>query len=98
VNTTEAVATGPTRARSTIRSRNKWTSVNPPTGWNSIGDSASLILPDGSFMLADWLLLWTGQQVLGTVSGTNRDLGDSYDHLDVQQGSVELSLHGPKRA
>jgi hypothetical protein len=48
----------------------KWTAVNPPSGWNSIGDSASLILPDGSFMLADCCFFGTGKQVLGTVSGT----------------------------
>ncbi|HEX8816398.1 MAG TPA: hypothetical protein VF753_12930 [Terriglobales bacterium] len=33
--------------------KNKWTKVNPPTGWTSIGDSQSVVLPDGTFMLAN---------------------------------------------
>jgi len=49
----------------------KWTSVTPPSGWSSIGDSASLILPDGSFMLADCCFFGTGKQVLATISGTS---------------------------
>jgi hypothetical protein len=49
---------------------NAWTSVTPPTGWGSIGDSESVILPDGTYMLADCCFFGTGQQVLATVSGT----------------------------
>src|SRR5579872_1972494 len=30
---------------------NTWTGVNPPSGWTTIGDSPSVILPDGTFML-----------------------------------------------
>jgi hypothetical protein len=30
---------------------NKWTNVNPPSGWGEIGDSPSIVLPDGTFML-----------------------------------------------
>jgi hypothetical protein len=30
---------------------NTWTSVTPPTGWNSIGDSPSAVLPNGQYML-----------------------------------------------
>ncbi len=30
---------------------NTWASVAPPPGWTSIGDSASEVLPDGTFML-----------------------------------------------
>jgi len=30
---------------------NKWTNVNPPSGWTEIGDSPSVVLPDGTFML-----------------------------------------------
>ena len=29
---------------------NTWTSVTPPTGWNSIGDSPSVILTNGTYM------------------------------------------------
>ena len=30
---------------------NKWASVAPPPGWTNIGDAASDVLPDGTFML-----------------------------------------------
>jgi hypothetical protein len=30
---------------------NKWASVAPPPGWTNIGDSASAVLPNGTFML-----------------------------------------------
>jgi hypothetical protein len=30
---------------------NSWTSVSPPPGWTNIGDAASDVLPDGTFML-----------------------------------------------
>jgi hypothetical protein len=30
---------------------NKWASVAPPPGWTNIGDAASEVLPDGTFML-----------------------------------------------
>ena len=32
---------------------NKWTSVNPPSGWNTIGDAQNVNLPNGKFLLAD---------------------------------------------
>jgi hypothetical protein len=31
----------------------EWTKVNPPNGWTIIGDSQSVVLADGTFMLAD---------------------------------------------
>jgi hypothetical protein len=49
---------------------NAWTSVTPPSGWASIGDSESVILPDGTYMLADCCFFGTGEQVTATVSGT----------------------------
>jgi hypothetical protein len=49
---------------------NSWSSVSPPTGWNSIGDSESIMLPDGTYMLADCCFFGTGKQVLATISGT----------------------------
>lgn len=30
---------------------NKWENVNPPSGWNEIGDSPGIVLADGTFML-----------------------------------------------
>jgi len=32
---------------------NVWTAVNPPTGWTTIGDSPSVVLPDGRFLLGN---------------------------------------------
>jgi len=31
--------------------KNKWTKVNPPSGWGEIGDSPSVVLPNGTLML-----------------------------------------------
>jgi len=30
---------------------NKWTNITPPLGWSTIGDSPSIVLPDGTFMM-----------------------------------------------
>jgi hypothetical protein len=49
---------------------NAWTSVTAPSGWASIGDSESVVLPDGNYMLGDCCFQNTGEQVLATVSGT----------------------------
>lgn len=32
---------------------NAWTPINPPSGWSTIGDAQSIILPDGTFMMAN---------------------------------------------
>jgi len=34
---------------------NAWTEVKPPRGWQNIGDSPSVVLPDGQFLLGDKL-------------------------------------------
>jgi len=54
---------------------NTWKSVTPPGGWGSIGDSASLILPDGTYLLADCCFFGTGQDVTATISGNDSDPG-----------------------
>lgn len=40
---------------------NVWTTVTPPSGWTSVGDAQSVVLPNGSFMLANAL---TEQQAI----------------------------------
>jgi hypothetical protein len=50
---------------------NEWTSVNAPSGWSSIGDAESIVLPDGTYMLASCCFFGTGQQALASISGTN---------------------------
>jgi hypothetical protein len=47
--------------------KDSWTSVSPPTGWHSIGDAQSAILPDGTYMLADCC---TEQAATAAISGT----------------------------
>jgi hypothetical protein len=32
---------------------NSWTSIAPPSGWTTIGDAQSVVLPNGTFMLAN---------------------------------------------
>jgi hypothetical protein len=44
-----------------------WTNVNPPTGWTKIGDSGSVVLQDGTYMLANCC---TTQEAKATISGT----------------------------
>jgi hypothetical protein len=46
---------------------NTWTSVSPPSGWSTIGDAQSIILPNGSYMLADCC---AAKQAIATISGT----------------------------
>ena len=31
--------------------KDKWTMINPPAGWNNIGDAPSIVLPDGRFVI-----------------------------------------------
>jgi hypothetical protein len=50
---------------------NTWTSVSPPSGWSSIGDAESIILPDGTYMLASCCFFGTGEQALAAISGTS---------------------------
>jgi hypothetical protein len=32
---------------------NSWTSITPPSGWTHIGDAASVVLPNGTFMIGN---------------------------------------------
>ncbi len=32
---------------------NSWTSISPPSGWTHIGDAASVVLPNGTFMIGN---------------------------------------------
>ena len=33
--------------------KNKWTAIDPPANWTSIGDAQSVVLPDGTYMQAN---------------------------------------------
>ena len=37
----------------TVGTKGKWTPVAPPAGWTTIGDASSVVLPNGTFMLAN---------------------------------------------
>src|SRR5579862_1529872 len=50
---------------------NSWTSVSPPSGWSTIGDAESIILPNGTYMLANCCDSNPSQQALATISGTS---------------------------
>ncbi len=63
---------------------NKWTSVAPPSGWANIGDASSVVLPNGTFMLADSLtgqaaflepttLTWKAASMAGKADGNNEE-------------------------
>ena len=62
---------------------NVWTVVTPPGGWNTIGDAESVVLPDGTFMVANccsfpFLAALLNEKTLGwTPTGANKQ--DSYD-------------------
>ena len=49
---------------------NSWTSVAAPTGWSTIGDAESIILPNGTYMLANCCDSGPAQQALASITGT----------------------------
>jgi hypothetical protein len=49
--------------------KNSWTSVSPPSGWSTIGDAESVVLPNGTYMLANCCDS-PGQAGLASISGT----------------------------
>jgi hypothetical protein len=48
--------------------KNSWTSVTAPSGWSHIGDAESVILPDGTYMMADCC---SSENALASISGKN---------------------------
>jgi len=72
---------------------NVWTSVGPPSGWATIGDAQSIVLPNGQYMLANCC---TKQQALlnlatmtWTPTGSNKaDINDEEGWTLLPDGSV----------
>jgi len=72
---------------------NVWTSVAPPSGWTTIGDAQSIVLPNGQYMLANCC---TKQQALlnlatmtWTPTGSNKaDINDEEGWTLLPDGSV----------
>jgi hypothetical protein len=48
--------------------KDSWTAVPAPSGWGTIGDASSTILPDGTYMLSNCCTL---DSALASISGTN---------------------------
>jgi hypothetical protein len=62
---------------------NVWTTVNPPAGWNNIGDSPGIVQPDGVFMLGQGGISSTKQvtfnaSTLTWTAITNTGKADTY--------------------
>ena len=53
-----------------------WTPVMPPTGWTTIGGAQSVVLPDGTYMLADSKskkqALWNASNLTWTPTGSSK--------------------------
>ncbi|HEY3637526.1 MAG TPA: hypothetical protein VGK90_05185 [Rhizomicrobium sp.] len=67
-----------------------WVPVTAPHGWQSIGDAQSIVLPDGSYMLAECC---TEQEVIASISGTSvkwADTGTGKDDLNDEEGWTSL--------
>ena len=57
--------------------------MSPPSGWTTIGDAESVILPNGTYMLANCCDS-PGKQALAAINGTSVTWtqGSSYDYND----------------
>jgi len=68
---------------------NTWTTVNPPTGWSSIGDSPCIVLDDGTFMMGQNAskkqVLFNATTLTWTAIGTGK--ADNYS----EEGFCKLS-------
>jgi hypothetical protein len=55
---------------------NSWTSVNPPSGWTTIGDAQGVVLPNGTYMQANCCTkqsaLLDPASLTWTLTGTNK--------------------------
>jgi hypothetical protein len=56
--------------------KNKWTNVNPPSGWGDIGDSPAIVLPNGSMMLGQNFsqasALFDDEKLSWTIAGSGK--------------------------
>lgn len=63
---------------------NKWTMVNPPTGWTTIGDAQSVVLADGTYMQANCCT--TQSALLDTTTLTWTITGDGKNDVNDEEG------------
>jgi hypothetical protein len=72
---------------------NSWTSVTPPAGWTTIGDAESVVLPNGTYMLANCCTsqgaLWNPTTLAWTATGTGKfDANDEENWTILPNGSI----------
>ncbi len=63
---------------------NTWTSVSPPSGWHSIGDASSVILPNGTMMIGN--CCYTYQALYGEASSTWTQTGTGKHDQNSEEG------------
>jgi hypothetical protein len=73
--------------------KNKWTAVAPPAGWQTIGDSSSVILADGTYMQSNCCdipqALLDPTTLTWTITGTNKfDVSDEEGYTLLPNGTV----------
>jgi hypothetical protein len=72
---------------------NSWTSVSPPSGWQTIGDAQGVVLADGTYMLANCCTtetaLFDAKKLTWTPTGAGKfDLNDEEGWTLLPNGSV----------
>ena len=73
--------------------KNKWTAVNPPSGWSSVGDAQSVILDNGTYMQANCCTkqsaLFDPAKLTWTPTGAGKfDVNDEEGWTLLQNGKV----------
>jgi hypothetical protein len=73
-----------------------WTAVAPPTGWGSIGDAQSVVLPSGTFMLANCCsleqALFDATTLSWTPTGTGKQDGNDEEGWTLLQDGTVLTV------
>ena len=60
---------------------NTWTSITPPSGWNSVGDAQAIVLPNGTYMQANCCTKQAALLNEGSLTWTSTGSG-KYDVYD----------------
>src|SRR5947209_14833346 len=73
--------------------RNKWTNVNPPAGWTTIGDAQSVVLANGTYMQANCCTketaLFNASSLTWTATGAGKfDINDEEGWTLLPNGKV----------
>jgi len=75
---------------------NTWTAVNPPSGWANIGDAQSVILPNGTFMLANAVssqqALLNAASLTWTSTGTGKADGNDEEGWTLLANGLVLTV------